>query len=345
MYFEQNTNTRTVYGVQWKKLEKEEMYVFIALHILTGLVKCSRITDYWSNNILCAGPKVFNKSIMSRNRYLSILKFIRFSPPEAARNNAPLSRLGIYMSMLKDNCKTLVDPGPVDREVILDNWYTSVRLSQFLLTQGTYLTGTIRSNRGVPAQLTRIPLERYQSCFVRKDMQLLVRYKDKKDVYLLTSKHSAGFFEKSRYMVGGKQVHFKKPAHIEFYNQNMGSVDAVDQDLEPYNSLRKSYTWFTKVGFQLMLQMLLNSKVLFCNAKDDFNISMYDYIKLCCNGILHKYSEGYRCMTDASSCYNQPSTSKKTQKEHVMVNLPKEDEKNGHCERSALFAENTTKGN
>ncbi|CAH1987778.1 unnamed protein product [Acanthoscelides obtectus] len=243
MYFEQNTNTRTVYGVQWKKLEKEEMYVFIALHILTGLVKCPRITDYWSNNILCAGPKVFNKSLMSRNRYLSILKFIRFSPPEAARNNAPLSRLGIYMSMLKDNCKTLVDPGPVfaidehlmlykgrlhfrqyiktkrnrfgiklfamcpsaphlrgytwnlclyvgkdnfdvshipgtgnltvserivvhlaqnilnsGREVILDNWYTSVRLSQFLLTQGTYLTGTIRSNRGVPAQLTRIPL-------------------------------------------------------------------------------------------------------------------------------------------------------------------------------------------
>ncbi|CAH1995993.1 unnamed protein product [Acanthoscelides obtectus] len=140
MYFEQNTNTRTVYGVQWKKLEKEEMYVFIALHILTGLVKCSRITDYWSNNILCAGPKVFNKSIMSRNRYLSILKFIRFSPPEAARNNAPLSRLEIYMSMLKDNCKTLVDPGPVfAREVILDNWYTSVRLSQFLLTQGTYV--------------------------------------------------------------------------------------------------------------------------------------------------------------------------------------------------------------
>jgi hypothetical protein len=61
-----------------------------------------------------------------------------------------------------------------------------------------------------------------------------VRYKDTKDVHLLTSKHHAGFFEKSRYMVGGKLQTFKKPAHIEFYNQNMGSVDAVDQDLEPY---------------------------------------------------------------------------------------------------------------
>ncbi|KAK9700880.1 Transposase IS4 [Popillia japonica] len=94
------------------------------------------------------------------------------------------------------------------------------------------------------------------------------------------SKHHAGFFEKSRYMVGGKLQTFKKPAHIEFYNQNMGSVDAVDQDLEPYGSLRKSYTWFTKVNLQLMLQMLLNSKVLYSKAHG-LEISMYDYIKLC----------------------------------------------------------------
>lgn len=111
MYFEQNTSTLKVCALQWKKLDKEEMYVFIALHFLTGLVKCPRITDYWSNNILCAGPKVFNKTIMSRNRYLSILKFIRFSPPEAARKNAPLTRLGIYLSMIRSNCMTLVDPG------------------------------------------------------------------------------------------------------------------------------------------------------------------------------------------------------------------------------------------
>lgn len=137
-----------------------------------------------------------------------------------------------------------------------------MRLGEFLLAQNTYLTGTISSNRGVPNELTKLPVETYQSCFIRKDMHLIVRYKDKKDVYLLTSKHHAGFFEKSRYMVGGKLQTFKKPAHIEFYNQNMGSVDAVDQNLEPHSSLRKSYTWFTKVGLQLMLQMLLNSKVL-----------------------------------------------------------------------------------
>ncbi|KAK9744860.1 Transposase IS4 [Popillia japonica] len=223
---------------------------------------------------------------MSRNRYLSILKFLRFSPPEAARPKVPMTRLGIFMSMLKNNCMTLVDPGPVfaidehlmlykgkshfrqyikskrsrfgikifalcpsnpelrrytwyfclyvgkdifdvshipgtenltiserivvylaqsllnsGKEIILDNWYTSMRLGEYLLTQNTYLTGTIRSNRGVPNQLTKLPVETYQSCFIRNDMHLIVRYKDKKDVHLFTSKHHAGFFEKSRYMV------------------------------------------------------------------------------------------------------------------------------------------------
>ncbi|KAF2902800.1 hypothetical protein ILUMI_03383 [Ignelater luminosus] len=77
MYFLQK-NTITLSGLQWKKLEIEEMCAFIALDFLTGPVKCPRISDYWSDNILCAGSKVFDKSVMSRNRYLSILKFIRF---------------------------------------------------------------------------------------------------------------------------------------------------------------------------------------------------------------------------------------------------------------------------
>ncbi|KAK9700885.1 Transposase IS4 [Popillia japonica] len=112
MYFQQK-NTTTVFGLQWKQLEKEELYVFIALDFLTGLVKCPRISDYWSGNILCGGPEVFDKSVMSRNRYLSILKFLRFSPLEAARPRVPMTRLGVFISMLKNNCMTLVDPGPV----------------------------------------------------------------------------------------------------------------------------------------------------------------------------------------------------------------------------------------
>ncbi|XP_050305494.1 piggyBac transposable element-derived protein 4-like [Anthonomus grandis grandis] len=344
---------------------------------------------------------------MSRNRFLTILKFLRFSTPELAKANAPLSRLGIFMALIKENCQNLVDPGPVfaideqlmlykgrlhfrqyikskrsrfgikifslcpskpelrgytwnfcifigkyiydishlpgtenlsfsekivvylcqnllnsNREVIVDNWYTSVRLCEFLLTKNTFLTGTIRSNRGVPKDLTLVPLERQQSCFVRKDMLLLVRYKDKKDVYLLTSKHTAGFCKKERYVVGGNVIYYNKPKHIEFYNQNMGSVDAVDQDIEPYSPLRKSYTWFTKIGthlLHLVIEMLLNSRVFYSQAHQN-KVSMYKYTKLCCRGILLKYSKGYKEMDDKK---NQPTTSSKKPL-HAMADFPRE---------------------
>lgn len=406
-YFEDNPHvTMKVFGLTYQLVETEEMYVFLALYFLTGVTKCPQISDYWSRDDVCTGPPVFHKSVMSRNRYLSILKFLRFSPPELAKRNAPLSRLGVFMALIKENCQTLVDPGPVfaideqlmlykgrlhfrqfiktkrsrfgikvfslcpsapelrgytwnfsiyigkdiydishipgtenlslsekivvhlcqnllnsNREVIVDNWYTSVRLCEFLLTKHTFLTGTIRSNRGVPKALTLLPLDKQQSCFVRKDMLLLVRYNDKKDVYLLTSKHTAGFCEKERYAVGGNLLYYKKPKHIDFYNQNMGSVDAVDQDTEPYSPLRKSYTWFTKLGLHILHLMLLNSKVLY-NQSHKKQVSMYNYTKICCRGILTKYSKGYQEMDKK----NQPTTSKKAL--HAMADFPKEVGKN-----------------
>ncbi|KAG5876532.1 hypothetical protein JTB14_033728 [Gonioctena quinquepunctata] len=128
-------------------------------------------------------------------------------------------------------------------------------------------------------------------------MLLLVRFEDKKGVYLLTSKHSAGFCEKERYLVGGKQIHYNKPKHIEFHNQNMGSVDAVDQDTKPNSPLRKSYTWSTKVALHLLHQMLLNSKVVYSYSHSK-ETSMYKYTKLCCHGISAEYSEGYRKMKE-----------------------------------------------
>lgn len=67
-----------------EETKKEEMYIFIAFHFFTLLVTCLRLTDYCSNNILCAGPKAF-KSIMGQNRYFSLLKLIRYPPPKQAR--------------------------------------------------------------------------------------------------------------------------------------------------------------------------------------------------------------------------------------------------------------------
>jgi len=76
-----------------------------------------------------------------------------------------------------------------------------------------------------------------QSCFVRKDDVMVVRYEDKKAVHVLSTKMTAGFTEKTRCMKiktkdgpnKMKKIHMKKPSVIDHYNGLMGAVDATDQ--------------------------------------------------------------------------------------------------------------------
>ncbi|KAF5277570.1 hypothetical protein FQR65_LT15946 [Abscondita terminalis] len=85
------------------------------------------------------------------------------------------------------------------------------------------------------------------TCFARKGDVLPTRYNDKRDVYLLSTKLTAGFVEKSRYQASSSSNNaIQKPSTIDHYNTNMGAVDAVDQDTEPYICTRKSYSWFNK---------------------------------------------------------------------------------------------------
>lgn len=188
-------------------------------------------------------------------------------------------------------CQNLLDEG---REIILDNWYVSVRLAEFLLARNTYITGTIRTNRGVPKELTSIKLEPGQACFVRKGDVLLVRYRDKRDVYVLSTKMVAGFVEKTtRPTASSRSVVLQKPHHIEHYNKNMGAVDAVDQDIESYCCARKNYTWFKKLGLHMIQRMVLNAKTFYAIAHKKDDMPVLEFEKLLCSELLECYSPRY----------------------------------------------------
>ncbi|MGH0125049.1 UNVERIFIED_CONTAM: hypothetical protein FKN15_043958 [Acipenser sinensis] len=120
----------------------------------------------------------------------------------------------------------------------------STRLALFLLTQNTHITGTIRTNRGAPKEVTEEKLDKGQACFVKNSDLLLVRWHDKRDVNVMTTKYTAGFVEKTCVVTGGATVFFKKPFNIEKYNALMGAVDACNQDLEPYDPSRKSLAYW-----------------------------------------------------------------------------------------------------
>ena len=131
----------------------------------------------------------------------------------------------------------LIDEG---RQVFTDNWYTSARLVEYLLTRKTLITGVVRAGRGPPRAWMDQPLLRRQSCFARKGNILVVKYHDRNKVCVLTTTYKADFVERRIILYGGTVDYENKALHIAEYNKCMGSVDYVDRMLEPYSSNKKS---------------------------------------------------------------------------------------------------------
>lgn len=61
----------------WKNLTEKEMWQFLALLFLTGIIKKPKLNMYWSTNAMFATP--FFNTVMSRDRFLLICKFLHFN--------------------------------------------------------------------------------------------------------------------------------------------------------------------------------------------------------------------------------------------------------------------------
>ncbi|XP_064092990.1 piggyBac transposable element-derived protein 4-like [Macrobrachium nipponense] len=385
------TNTRAAYffrdnprktkknfmGKKWTDVTVEEMYIFFALQLLMGITKLPRISDYWSQSLLCTGPPVFT-TVMSRNRFSQILRFLRFSHPDNVQPSQPMTRIQTFVDMVREKSMNVFSPGEnfaVDESLLLYKgrlrfrqyiktkrkrfglklfalcpsskggkgytWnfclytpqmyeeisrdedlahlskservpvflmksllnkgrhvvlgrYSSINLAEFLYSKNTLTTGTIRPNRGVPQCLKDQSLQVNQSAFARRNEFLVVKYCDRSPVHVISTKYSAGFVERNRFLKGGRRQMIKKPLPIQKYNEQMGSVDLVDQMLERIDPTRKSYTWFKKLGLHLMVRMVLNSFVIFYNLNNHENRSEFSaFIKTVVHEILSEYSLKY----------------------------------------------------
>ena len=61
----------------WKDVTNDEMRQFIALQVLTGIVKKPEISQYWSTDPFLRSPIFYE--VMPRNRFQSITKFLHFN--------------------------------------------------------------------------------------------------------------------------------------------------------------------------------------------------------------------------------------------------------------------------
>jgi hypothetical protein len=172
---------------------------------------------------------------------------------------------GLAYRVVFDLLKEYLDKGYY---VYFDNFYTSLKLLQDLALHKTFACGTIRVDRGdFPEQYKYAKLEKGDSKFIKNDDILAVHWKDKRDVFAMSSMHGNGTELVER---RGENNNITKPSMILEYDKYMNRVDKCDQYLTYYSLRRKARKWWKKVFFRLCELCIINAMVLYFAVYPDF---------------------------------------------------------------------------
>ena len=146
--------------------------------------------------------------------------------------------------------------------VYLDNYYTSPDLFWELHCKDTFACGTCRQNRkNLPKAVTKAKLKKRGECVFRRDGPLLcLKWREKKDVTMLSTIHEAVFVETGKVDREGNKI--EKPECVYYYCSRMGGVDLSDQLLNYFSFLRKSMKWSRKLLIHLFNLVVLNAYIL-----------------------------------------------------------------------------------
>lgn len=141
-----------------------------------------------------------------------------------------------------------------------DNFYTSPQLSDFLILNSTDSYGTVKVTRKeMPQSLRNKKLRKGEIAAERRGKVLAMRWKDKKDVVLLSTIHTMDMVETEK-----RTKKIIKPKLVLDYNDTMGGVDRADQRMASYPIPRKQgKKYYKKIFFRLLEITVWNSFILY----------------------------------------------------------------------------------
>ncbi|XP_070548779.1 piggyBac transposable element-derived protein 4-like [Ptychodera flava] len=159
----------------------------------------------------------------------------------------------------------------------MDNWYTTTRLFCYLHQQATMACGTIRLNH-IPSLIRTAHVQQDATLSFHAGPLLCLKFRDKKDVHVLTTTHDDGtrvYNARGRRREQRRQL--QKPVAVIDYNRNMGGVDIADQMIQPYSAARKTLKWYKKLAIHLIQIALLNALILYKKTGGQYNFLKFQH--------------------------------------------------------------------
>lgn len=172
--------------------------------------------------------------------------------------------------------------------IYMDRFYTSPALLDFLWENKTLGVGTVMKNRkGLPSVFKNKKLKKGDMIFRRKAHILACKWKSKRDVYALSSKHRATTSTAYTRAKGGALNETTKPDIIMDYNLNKVGVDRADQLYSYYPFERKTIKWWKKLFFHMFTMALVNGYLLF-KEHTNKNITELTFIRAVAKKFIEK---------------------------------------------------------
>ena len=122
---------------------------------------------------------------------------------------------------------------------ILDIFYNSVELSEFLLNKKIHTVGTLPSNRGEPNETKNLgSMAKHEVIAKNNGKVTVLAWKDKRKIQAITTKHNGTLHTISKQKKD--QVEVKKPICICECNEYMLGVNHVHKMISYYLCTRKT---------------------------------------------------------------------------------------------------------
>ncbi|CAK9832783.1 PiggyBac transposable element-derived protein 4 [Anthophora retusa] len=215
--------------------------------------------------------------------------------------------LQLYYKLLNAN------PEAKGYHIFTDRYFTGISLAQELLKLSCYLTGTLKINRKyIPAVIKKPAVTKNNTVAAyRSGDILLLAWKDKRIVTILSSYDTSGTKIIKRKVKEGGTVNISKPNVIINYNMNMGGVDKADQLASSYCFMRKSCKWWRRIFFWGLEVCAINSYILYkvsARRENKTPMSHFMFVRKLVEQLVGDFRNG------ASSKSGRPSSSDKEER-------------------------------
>jgi hypothetical protein len=181
--------------------------------------------------------------------------------------------------------------------IAFDNFFSSYELMETLHNWNIYATATVRCNRKNLPVLARsaTKLERGEYKWKTKDSTSYIRWKDTKDVHILsTAFNPATTGTVKRTMKDGSTSHVSCPQAVFEYTQRMGGVDRFDERRGRYNVSSRSRRWWMRIFYFLVDCSVVNAHILFNSVHPQEPMTMFQFRKTLFRELVGSFSSRSR---------------------------------------------------